>query len=612
MKILVFNAGSSSVKFGIFDTRIDDPRVVKAEFEHFLDGYCDLHFQLGGEQGETLHHRVKVTDVEHAIENIPNLLEQWGYDDFDAIGHRVVHGGTLLTAAVRIDNKTLSLIEDATPLAPLHNPANLSGIYLCQEIWPDKPQVAVFDTSFHQTIPEEAYSYAIPKSWRQLGVRRYGFHGTSHHYVALRVADALQTPLSDLRIISCHLGNGASVCAINHGVSVDTSMGMTPLEGLVMGTRSGDVDPGLFSFLSRHSGMSIEEIERQLYHNSGLKALGGSSDLRNIEQQAAEGSNDAQLAINVYAYRVRKYLGAYSAVMGGVDVVVFTGGIGENSATMRQRICDQLHFLGLSLDVNKNSSLQLSAFDSQLINHEISRIKVIVTRTSEQWMIAKEVQQHLESARLQENKDNCVIPVAVSARHVHLSRHAVELLFGKGYQLNVLRTLRQPGSWAALETVELIGPRGIISNVRILGPEREQTQIEVSRTDTFTLGIEAPVRASGKLDNTPPIRLRGPCGELVTRGMIVAARHIHMHSDDALAWGLNDGDLVDVELGEGERRTLFANTKVRVNGNFLTEMHIDTDEANAAGITFSTKGHLVNKQSDSIVTIVNKKQQTLK
>lgn len=401
MKVLVFNAGSSSLKFGIFDSDVEDSHIMKAEFEHFRDGYCDLHFRLGGSQGNHQQRRENVADIQQAVQRIPALLAEWGTEQFDAIGHRVVHGGERLTEAVQIDEITLPLIEDATPLAPLHNPANLTGIYLSQANWPTKPQVAVFDTAFHSTMPEAAYRYAIPRAWRQMGARRYGFHGTSHHYVAIRTADALQVPLSELRIISCHLGNGASVCAIRQGVSVDTSMGMTPLEGLVMGTRSGDVDPGLFSFLSRHADMSVEEIETQLYHNSGLLALGGSADLREIEQRAGEGNRDAQLAMQVYAYRVRKYLGAYAAAMGGVDAVVFTGGIGENSATMRERICEQLDFMGLSLDLVKNRALRLSGFEARSIGSDVSRVKVIVTQASEQMMIARQVEQYLDASAKQ-------------------------------------------------------------------------------------------------------------------------------------------------------------------------------------------------------------------
>ena len=400
MKILVFNAGSSSLKFGVFDTSLNDWHVVNAEFKDFTEGQCELHYWLSTVKDKRRQQLKPATNVNEAIQAVPALLEKWGYDEFDVIGHRVVHGGEQFSTATCIDNNTLPLIEAASALAPLHNPDNLAGIYLSLQVWPEKSQFAVFDTAFHHTIPEVAYRYAIPERWREEGVRRYGFHGTSHHYIALRTSEAMHRPLEALRIISCHLGNGASVCAIDQGISVDTSMGMTPLEGLVMGTRSGDIDPGIMGYLSRQMGLSIEEIEHQLYHQSGLLALAGSADFREIEKRAAEKDSQAQLAIDLYAYRVRKYLGAYTAIMGGLDALVFTGGVGENSAMMRQRICDQLDFLGLSIDVDKNRALKLKDYQAQIISSEFSNATIIVTQTCEQLMIAREIFQHLNSTDL--------------------------------------------------------------------------------------------------------------------------------------------------------------------------------------------------------------------
>jgi len=522
----------------------------------------------------------------------------------------VAHGGERFHDATLIDAEVLKHIEGCTPLAPLHNPANLKAITISRELWPNLPQIAVFDTAFHHTIPDRATTYAVPKEWRDKGLRRYGFHGTSHKYVGLRVARELGKPVTDLQIISCHLGNGASVCAINRGFSIDTSMGMTPLEGLVMGTRSGDVDPGMFTYLARELGLSVEEIERQLYANSGLKALAGSHDLREVEQKAAEGDADAQLAINVYAYRVRKYIGAYAAAMGGVDVIAFTGGIGENSASMRRRVCDKFEFLGLHLDDDKNQAVKLKGFEAPQVQSFDSRIKVIVTQTCEQLMIAQEV-KYLMAQRdnLQEQKWH--IPVAVSARHVHLSQEAVEALFGKGHQLTKMRSLSQTEGWAAEESVEVIGPKGSFKTVRVLGPTRTHTQIEVSKTDTFTLGVEAPVRPSGKLEGTPRIKLRGTAGEIETNGLIIAARHIHMSPQDAVKMGVKNGDYVDVKLGDGDRSVSFANTLIRVKEGYVTEMHIDTDEANAAGIAFTTKGELVMNETRGEADIVAKKNMEL-
>ncbi len=612
MKILIFNAGSSSLKFGIFDMSIEDSRVFKGEFERFKGGKCTLHYRSGGEQGKECEREEFLATVEDAIVHVPAILNEFGFDQFDAVGHRVAHGGDRFEDATLIDDEVLSFIESCTPLAPLHNPANIKAITVARELWPDMPQVAVFDTAFHHTIPDRAYTYAVPKEWRDKGLRRYGFHGTSHKYVGLRVAKELNHPVTDLQIISCHLGNGASVCAINRGFSVDTSMGMTPLEGLVMGTRSGDVDPGMFTYLARELDLTTEEIEKQLYTNSGLKALAGSHDLREVEQKAAEGDADAQLAINVYAYRVRKYIGAYAAAMGGVDAIAFTGGIGENSSSMRRRICDKFEFLGLHLDDDKNQGVHLQGYEAPQVQSFDSRIKVIVTQTCEQYMIVQEVQHLLTKQQPGvEQKPAWHIPVAVSARHVHLSDAHVEELFGKGHQLTLMRQLTQPEGWAAEETVEVIGPKGSFKNVRILGPTRSQTQIEVSKTDTFTLGVEAPVRPSGKLEHTPVIKLRGPAGELETNGLIIAARHIHMSPEDAKKMGLKNGDYVDVKLGDGERSVSFSNTLIRAKEGYVTEMHIDTDEANAAGIAFSTKGQLVMNETCEEADIVCRKNMEL-
>lgn len=609
MKILVFNAGSSSLKFGVFDMSIEDSRVFKGEFEGFKNGQCRFHYRVGGEQGAEKERSENIATVGDAIARVPDILTEFGFTDFDAVGHRIAHGGERFHEATLINDEILNHIEGCTPLAPLHNPANLKAVTIARKLWPSVPQVAVFDTAFHHTIPDRAYTYAVPKEWRDKGLRRYGFHGTSHKYVGLRAARELGKPVTDLQIISCHLGNGASVCAINRGFSIDTSMGMTPLEGLVMGTRSGDVDPGMFTYLARALGLSVEDIERELYNNSGLKALAGSHDLRDVEQEAAQGDKDAQLAINVYAYRARKYIGAYAAAMGGLDVIVFTGGIGENSASMRRRICDKFEFLGLHLDDDKNQAVKLKGFEAPQVQSFDSRIKVIVTQTCEQLMIAQEV-KYLLAHQTQAAKQTWHIPVAVSARHIHLSQDHVEALFGKGYKLKKMRDLSQPEGWAAEETVAVIGPKGSFDSVRILGPTRNATQIEVSKTDTFTLGVEAPVRPSGKLEHTPAIKLRGPAGQIETNGLIIAARHIHMSPEDAQKMELKDGDYVDVRL-DGERGISFANTLVRVKESYVTEMHIDTDEANAAGIAFQTKGELVIDEPCGQADIISRRNMEL-
>lgn len=586
MKILVVNCGSSSLKVGVFQSGERTLELFRASYDKFAAGSCFCKITKDGAK-QSGH--APFGDIAAALAALPDVLASHGIKGLQAVGHRIVHGGETFRTTTILDAPTLKAIEALTPLAPLHNPANLLAVTIAQKVWPDLPQVAVFDTAFHATNPPRATTYAVPKAWREAGLRRFGFHGTSHKYVAIRAAREIGMPVRDLRIISVHLGNGASVCAVNHGESLDTSMGMTPLEGLVMGTRSGDVDPGLFGFLSRQHGLSISQIEDALYSESGLKGLTDSSDMRDIEARAAEGDADAQLAVEIYAYRTRKYIGAYAAAMGGLDAVVFTGGIGENSPSMRRRICDGLEFMGLRLDLDRNQRVDLDNHAAPQIQAYGAKVRVLVTETAEQLMIARET----AAALAPEAPVPEPIPVAVSARHVHLTRAAVDALFGEGYQLTPDIPLRQPGQWAASERVTLEGPKGRLERVAILGPERPRTQIEISRTDGFTLGIDAPVRDSGKLDDTPMVRLVGPAGSLDTDGLIVAARHIHITPDEAKRLGLANGMLVDVRIGDDERGLVFGKTLIRVSTRAVTEMHIDTDEANAADIRINGEGSLV-------------------
>ncbi len=630
MKVLVFNAGSDSLKFAMFEAgQARTEPLLKGEYRGFGAAGCTLCLTHPVAR-QSLGEGMGANSVEEVLPLLPPLLESLSCPMPDAVGHRVVHGGDKFTAPALIDEQVIAAIEAAISLAPLHNPVNLAVIRMARHLWPTVPQVAVFDTAFHQTMPDYAHTYAVPSEWRAMGVRRYGFHGTSHKYVALRTAESLGRPLQSLRIISCHLGNGASLCAIARGLSLDTSMGMTPLEGLVMGSRAGDVDPGVFSYLSRTLGLDATQVEQALNRDSGLKALAGTHDMRAIEEMAVAGDQSAQLAIEVYSYRVRKYVGAYAAVMGGLDALVFTGGIGENSATLRRRICEGLGFLGLRLDERGNLNLGQAAASTNSgdgkgiqsasfgpegdavvpIQALDSSVAVLVLRTAEQFMIAQETWQTLKAAE-HPGVTKARIPVAVSARHVHLSQEAVEALFGKGHSLTLEKTLSQPEGWAARETVELIGPRGSFPRVRVLGPTRAATQIEVSRTDTFTLGLDVPVRASGDLHDTPVVKLRGPAGEIETTGLIIAARHIHMHPEDAEGLGLKDGDYVDITLGSGERAVSFANTLIRVKSTYVTEMHIDTDEANAAGIGRSALGELAKMPLEEQADIVSRKRQRL-
>jgi acetate kinase len=575
MKILIINAGSSSIKFSVFDTDTDTQL-----FKHEME---------------------RLSNVEEGMKQVSSLLKQEGYTQFDAIGQRIAHGGALFKDATVITPEVVKTIERFVPLAPLHNPPGLAGIKMAQSAWPDVMQVAVFDTAFHQHIPSYAYTYAVPKAWREKGVRRYGFHGASHKYVMLKTSETLKCRPEELRIISCHLGNGASVCAIDRGVSVDNSMGMTALEGLVMGSRSGDVDPGMFAFLYREMGLKPDAVEEMLYSQSGLKALSGfGNDMRDIETKAAEGNKDAMLAIQVYAYRVRRYIGAFAASMGGVDVLAFTGGIGEHSASMRRRVCDRLEFLGLYLDEDKNNHIALTDHTMESIHQPHSRVKVMVTETREQWMIAQEVQRIADDSH--SKGLNGAIPIAVSAHHVHLTQESVEILFGKGHVLTKYKELSQPGFWAAEEHVDIIGPNGEIKHVRVLGPCRSHNQIEVAETETFSLGLHVPVRISGDVRDTPVVTLRGTAGTIKTDGIIVAKRHIHLNSKDAVRLNLKKGDIVEVEVQSEGRDLVFRDVEIRVDERYVTEMHIDTDEANAAHISAKGTGVLTGTESNVHIT----------
>jgi acetate kinase len=395
MQILVLNAGSSSLKFGVFHMDGTPLEVLRGSFQRFRGGMCEVRIRYGGMDERRT---AKNAGVAEAATEIPSILGQFGLATPDAIGHRFVHGGDRFPTPAIIEGQTLAWIEALNPLAPLHNPANVEMVRLCRKLWPGLPQVAVFDTSYHLSNPSFATTYAVPKTWRDAGLRRYGFHGTSHRYVAERAADELGRSLADFRIVSLHLGSGASICAIDRGRSVDSSMGLTPLEGLVMGTRSGDLDPGAFGFLSRQLGLSIADIETALYTDSGLKGLAGSADLRDLEERVKNGDQDARLAIEVYAYRAKKYVGAYAAAMAGLEVIIFTGGIGENSAPMRQCILDGLEFMGARLDAGRNQSIDLSNRAAPQIQAKESRVHILVTETAEELMIARETAAALATA----------------------------------------------------------------------------------------------------------------------------------------------------------------------------------------------------------------------
>jgi len=582
--VLVWNVGSSSLKADVVDAMTGARR-------------ASVRAERVGKDGTTLRKddgpveevgRQDHASVLHLA--LPHLLAAGAPD---AVGHRVAHGGDAFTAPTLLDADALAKLDALRTLAPLHVPPALAAIRAAQSALPHLPHVAVFDTAFHATLPARARMTAIAQDVATThGIRRFGFHGTSHAWVARAAARFLKQDLRALRLITCHLGSGASLCAVEFGRSVETTMGMTPLEGLVMGTRSGDLDPGVILHLLR-SGLSVDEVDATLNQRSGLAGLSGTSgDMRDIEERAAAGDDACRRALSVFTHRLRKHIGALAAVMGGVDGIVFTAGIGENSATVRERATQRLEFLGAVLDEDANRDVRLSDEAPVAAFHAPhSRVALLAVRTDESWAIAQEV------AKVQEGRASVAvagpIPIAVSARHVHLTQPAVDALFGPGHALTPRNPLSQPGQFACEECVDLIGPKRTIESVRVLGPLRPSCQVEVSRTDEFFLGLDAPVRASGDVAASPGITLRGPAGSYtIAEGVICAWRHIHMHPRDAAAYGVKDKDVVEVEVTSGPRKLTFGDVLVRVNEQFALEMHLDTDEANAAELSRGAVGEL--------------------
>lgn len=396
MKILVINCGSSSLKYQLIDMTVE---------EVLAQGLVERI----GIEGSILTQKVDgrkyiieepMEDHKKAIELVLGALvdEKEGVikdmSEIFAVGHRVVHGGEKYAGSVLIDEEVMKTLEECVKLAPLHNPPNIIGINACKELMPNTPMVGVFDTAFHQTMPEKAYMYSLPyELYEKHGVRRYGFHGTSHKYVSAVAAEMMEKNIEDLRIITCHLGNGASLAAIKGGKCVDTSMGFTPLAGLTMGTRSGDIDPAIPTFLMKELNISESEVDNIMNKQSGVLGISGvSSDFRDIEGAAAEGNKRAQLALEVFKYKVMQYIGSYTAVMGGVDCIVFTAGLGENGIETREEIVNELEFLGAKIDKERNNVRG----EARVISADDSKVKVFVIPTNEELMIARDTKEIVE------------------------------------------------------------------------------------------------------------------------------------------------------------------------------------------------------------------------
>jgi acetate kinase len=386
--VLVINAGSSSLKYSLVDAKSGDAaatglveRIGEANSLHVHHG-PDGEFR--DEQAVPSHEAALRAAVEAFETQGPAL----GDANIVAVGHRVVHGGAQFGAPALVDDALIAAVTELVPLAPLHNPANLEGIEVARRLLPDLPHVAVFDTAFHQTLPSYAYTYAVPREWpAKHGIRRYGFHGTSHSFVSEQAARLLERDPGEVNLIVLHLGNGCSATAVRRGKSVDTSMGMTPLEGLVMGTRSGDVDPAIHGHLARVAGQSAEDTDRILNAQSGLKGLAGDNDFREVSRRRAAGDEHAQLAFDVYTYRIKKYVGAYYAVLGAVDAIVFTAGVGQHSAEVRAAALHGLEGLGIQLDADRNAAPPPAG---GAVSTDDSPVAVLVIPTNEEWEIARE------------------------------------------------------------------------------------------------------------------------------------------------------------------------------------------------------------------------------
>ena len=390
MNILVINCGSSSLKYQLINSETEGV-LAKGLCERIgIDGMLTYQPEGGEKEKSEIAmptHTEAINAVLAALTNEKSGVIK-SLSEVGAVGHRVVHGGEKFTSSCLINDESMKAIEECNDLAPLHNPANLIGIRACQELMPGVPMVAVFDTAFHQTMPDVAYTYGIPyEYYEKYKVRRYGFHGTSHSYVSKRTDEIVGKPYDQMKIIVCHLGNGASISAVNCGKSVDTSMGLTPLEGLVMGTRSGDLDPAIIDFVGKKEGLSLDEMNEVLNKKSGMLGISGvSSDGRDLEAAAETGNKRAQLALDVFDYRVIKYIGAYAAAMNGVDAIAFTAGIGENNIKMRKDVCSSLTYLGVKLDEEKNNVRG----EERIISADDSKVQVLLVPTNEELAIARE------------------------------------------------------------------------------------------------------------------------------------------------------------------------------------------------------------------------------
>ena len=393
MKILVLNCGSSSLKYQLIDMETEDV-LASGKYERIGEEEAFITHKACGQKKEIKHVAMDHTEaIDFTLQQLTNpeykVIDT--LDEINAVGHRLVHAGEKISESVIIDDNVIDVLKECTDLAPLHNPAGIMGIEAAKKVMPDKKMVGVFDTAFHQTMPKEKFMYPIPYDlYEKYGIRKYGFHGTSHMYVSQRLAEIENKDIKDLKIVTCHLGQGSSICAVKGGKSIDTSMGLTPLGGIPMVTRCGDIDPSVVTFLMKKENLSADEVESLLNKQSGVMGISGlAPDFRVIEQASNEGNERAQIAMKIFKYSIASYIAKYAVAMGGIDYIVFTGGVGENQIYIRQGICEQLEFMGANIDVDANNMRG----EEKLISKPDSKIKIFVIPTNEELMIAKETER---------------------------------------------------------------------------------------------------------------------------------------------------------------------------------------------------------------------------
>ena len=393
MKILVLNCGSSSLKYQLIDMETENV-LASGKYERIGEEEAFITHKVNGQKIEIVHPaKTHEEAVDFTLKQLinPEYKVIDSLDEIEAIGHRLVHGGEKISESVIIDDKVVEVVKECIDLAPLHNPAGIIGIEACKKVMPGKPMVGVFDTAFHQTMPKEKFIYPIPyEYYEKYGIRKYGFHGTSHMYVSQRLAEIENKKPEELKVVTCHLGQGSSICAVDGGKSVDTSMGLTPLAGIPMVTRSGDLDPSVVTFIMKKENISAEEVENILNKKSGVQGISGlAPDFRVIESESYTDNERAKIAINSFTYAIAGYIAKYAAAMRGIDAIVFTGGVGENQINIRKSICEQLEFMGVEIDVDKNNMRG----EEKLVSKDTSKVKVYVIPTNEELMIAKETER---------------------------------------------------------------------------------------------------------------------------------------------------------------------------------------------------------------------------